>query len=74
METFMMEFLMIILKCAGLFIIIWAGLLTIILIGLGVLLAIAITLSLIRLLCYHLKPMRESSENSEEYMEDDYDH
>lgn len=63
MEAFMMEFLMMVLK--------WAGIFTIILMGLGVLLAIVMTLFLIRLLWSHSKTPEDSSE---EYAEDDYDH
>lgn len=63
MEAFMMEFLMMILK--------WAGIFIIIMMGLGVLLAIVMTLFLIRLLWSRSKT---SEDSSEEYMEDDYDH
>ena len=63
MEAFMMEFLMMILK--------WAGIFIIIMMGLGVLLAIVMTLFLIRLLWSHSKT---SEDSSEEYVEDDYDH
>lgn len=63
MEAFMMEFLMMILK--------WAGIFIIIMMGLGVLLAIVMTLFLIRLLWSRSKTPEDSSE---EYVEDDYDH
>lgn len=63
MESFMMEFLMMILK--------WAGIFIIIMMGLGVLLAIVMTLFLIRLLWSRSKT---SEDSSEEYVEDDYDH
>lgn len=63
MEAFMMEFLMMILK--------WTGIFIIIMMGLGVLLAIVMTLFLIRLLWSRSKT---SEDSSEEYMEDDYDH
>ena len=63
MEAFMMEFLMMILK--------WAGIFIIIMMGLGVLLAIVMTLFLIRLLWSRSKT---SEDSSEEYVEDDYDH
>lgn len=63
MEAFMMEFLMMVLK--------WAGIFAIILMGLGVLLAIMMTLFLIRLLWSRSKTPEDSSE---EYVEDDCDH
>lgn len=65
MEAFMMEFLMMILK--------WAGIFIIIMMGLGVLLAVVVTLFLIRLLWSRSKT---SEDSSEEYVEDedDYDH
>lgn len=63
MEAFMMEFLMMILK--------WTGIFIIIMMGLGVLLAIVMTLFLIRLLWSRSKT---SEDSSEEYVEDDYDH
>lgn len=63
MEAFMMEFLMMILK--------WAGIFIIIMMGLGVLLAVVVTLFLIQLLWSRSKT---SEDSSEEYVEDDYDH
>ena len=63
MEAFMMEFLMMILK--------WAGIFIIIMMGLGALLAVVVTLFLIRLLWSRSKT---SEDSPEEYVEDDYDH